>query len=135
MLSKKTKYSLQALAKLAREYGKGPILISEIAQSEGIPQRFLEGILLELKKLGILGSRIGKAGGYYLIKKPEEINLSDIIRSIEGPIALLPCVSEKFYQPCENCQKEEECKIRTVFKNIRDTTYEILKKTSLKDLI
>jgi Rrf2 family protein len=135
MLSKKTKYSLLALAKLAKEYGKGPVFISTIAKSENIPQRFLEGILLELKKIGILGSKSGKSGGYYLIKNPKEINLSDIIRSIEGPIALLPCVSEKFYQPCETCKNEEECKIRLVFKNIRDASYEILRNTYLIDLV
>jgi len=135
MLSKKTRYALLALTRLAREYGKGPILISEISSSEKIPQRFLENILLELKKMGVLGSRLGKTGGYYLIKKPDEVSLDDIIRHFEGSLAMLYCISEKSYQPCEFCKKEENCKIRNVFKEIRDNTLTVLKKTTLDQLI
>lgn len=135
MLSKKTRYALLALTKLAKEYGNGPILISEISSTERIPQRFLENILLELKKLGVLGSRLGKTGGYYLIKKPEEVSLDDIIRHFEGSLAMLYCISEKSYQPCEFCKKEENCKIRNVFKEIRDNTLTVLKKTTLDQLI
>jgi Rrf2 family protein len=123
-----------ALIKLAQNYGKGAILISDIAKSENIPQRFLENILLELKKLGYLGSRLGKSGGYYLLRKPEEITLLDIIRHFEGTIAMLSCVSEKSYQPCEFCKDEALCKIRHVFKKVRDNTFDLLSKTSLKDL-
>jgi Rrf2 family protein len=123
-----------ALIKLAQDYGKGAILISDIAKSENIPQRFLENILLELKKLGYLGSRLGKSGGYYLLRKPEEITLLDIIRHFEGTIAMLSCVSEKSYQPCEFCKDEALCKIRHVFKKVRDNTFDLLSKTSLKDL-
>jgi len=135
MLSKKTRYALLALTRLAREYGKGPILISEISSSEKIPQRFLENILLELKKMGVLGSRLGKTGGYYLIKKPDEVSLDDIIRHFEGSLAMLYCISEKSYQPCEFCKKEENCKIRNVFKEIRDNTLTVLKKTTIDQLI
>lgn len=135
MLSKKTRYAMLALTKLAREYGNGPIPISEIATSEKIPQRFLENILLEIKKMGILGSRLGKAGGYYLIKKPEEVSLGDIVRQFEGTIAMLHCISEKAYQPCEFCKDEKNCKIRKVFKEVRDNTLSILQKTTLDQLI
>ena len=124
-----------ALTRLAREYGKGPIQIRDIAQSERIPQRFLEGILLELRKLGILGSKLGKEGGYFLIKRPENVNLSEIIRYFEGTIALMYCVSEKAYQPCEFCRDEATCQIRKVFKEVRDTTYDILARTTLAALI
>ena len=134
MLSKKTRYAMLALARLAREYGKGAIFISDIAKSEMIPQRFLESILFDLKNFGVLGSKLGKSGGYYL-KKPEDVNLSDIVRHFEGAIALIPCASEKYYQPCEHCKDEKKCKIRKVFKVIRDETYEKLKNTTLKDLI
>ena len=134
MLSKRTRYAMVALTRLAKEYGKGPILISDIAKSEMIPQRFLENILLELKNHGVLGSKLGKSGGYYLIKKPSEVNLSDIIRFFEGAIALMPCVSEKSYQPCEFCKDEKTCNIRKVFKEIRDTTYKKLRNTTLEDL-
>ena len=123
-----------ALVKLAREFGKGAILIGDIAKSENIPQRFLENILLELKKLGFLGSKLGKSGGYYLIRKPEDIALSEIVRHFEGTIAMLSCVSEKSYQPCEFCKDEEQCRIRHIFKEVRDSTFEIFNRTSLKDL-
>jgi Rrf2 family protein len=135
ILSKKTKYAMVALTRLARDYGKGPIQIRDIAESEKIPQRFLENILLELRKLGILGSKLGKEGGYFLLKKPSEVSLSEIVRHFEGTIALMYCVSEKAYQPCEFCKNEATCQIRKVFKDVRDTTYEILKRTSLEALI
>ena len=135
MLSKKTRYAMLALAKLAKEYGNGPLLISEIASSQQIPQRFLENILLDLKKMGILGSRLGKTGGYFLIKKPNEVNLEDIVRHFEGSLAMLYCISEKSYQPCEFCKKEDVCKIRDVFKDIRDYTLTVLSKTTIDQLI
>jgi len=135
MLSKKTRYAMVALSYLAKENSNRAVMSTEIAKNEKIPQRFLENILLELKKLGMLGSKSGKTGGYYLIKKPEDVRLSDIVRHFEGAIALLYCVSEKQYQPCEFCKDEATCKIRGVFKEIRDTTFGILEKTTLRDLI
>jgi Rrf2 family protein len=135
MLSKKTRYAMLALTNLASKYGDGAIQISDIAKMENIPQRFLESILLELKKMGILGSKLGKAGGYYLIKSPDEVSLLDVIRHFEGTIALMYCVSEKAYQPCEFCKSEETCKIRGVFKKIRDNTYDILQDATLSSLI
>jgi Rrf2 family protein len=134
ILSKKTRYAIVALTRLAREYGNGPLQIREIADEEKIPQSFLENILLELRKLGILGSKLGKSGGYFLLKKPEDVNLAEIIRHFEGTIALMYCVSEKAYQPCEFCKDESICEIRKVFKEIRDTTYDILSRTTLKTL-
>ena len=135
MLSKKTRYAMVALVYLAKgEPGKA-VMSTEIAQNEKIPQRFLENILLELKNMGILGSKIGKSGGYQLIKKPADIKLSEIIRHFEGAISMLYCISEKQYQPCEFCKDEETCKIRGVFKEVRDSTNKILDKTTLQDLI
>ena len=124
-----------ALTRLAREYGKGAMLISELARSERLPQRFLENILLELKKVGILGSKLGKSGGYYLLKHPKDVNLAEVVRQFEGPIALLYCVSEKAYRSCEFCKDETTCNIRRVFKDIRDTTFEKLEKATLESLI
>lgn len=135
ILSKKTRYAIVALAKLAQEYGNGPILIRQIAEEEKIPQSFLENILLELKKIGVLGSNLGKGGGYYLLRKPEEVNLANIINHFEGTIALLYCVSERSYRPCEFCKDEATCQIRKVFKEVHDTTYNILTKTTLDKLI
>jgi len=135
MLTKKTRYSILALIRLAKEYGKGTLLINEIAESEKIPKRFLESILLELKNNGFLGSKLGKKGGYYLLKKPEEINLLEIIRLFEGAIALLPCISEKYYQSCEHCKDEESCAIRHTFYDIREYTFNKLSTTTLASLI
>ena len=134
MLTQKTRYSMLALTKLAKEYGKGTLMINQIAESEKIPKRFLESILLELKKNGYLGSKLGKNGGYYLIKKPEEVSLLEIIRLFEGTIAMLACTSEKYYQPCEHCKDESTCPIRHTFKDIREYTYNKLANTSLATL-
>jgi len=135
MLTQKTRYSMLALIRLAKEYGKGTLLINQIAESEKIPKRFLESILLELKKNGYLGSNLGKKGGYYLIKKPEDINLLEVIRLFEGTIAMLACTSEKYYKPCEHCKDEDTCAIRSTFKDIREYTFNKLANTSLATLV
>ncbi len=135
MLTQKTRYSMLAMIKLAKEFGNKTLMINEIAESEKIPKRFLEAILLELKKNGYLGSKLGKKGGYYLLKKPEDVNLLEIIRLFEGSIAMLPCTSEKFYQPCEHCKDEINCNIRHTFKDIREYTFKKLENTSLATLI
>ena len=124
-----------ALAKLARDYGKGPVQIREISEQENIPRSFLENILLELRKMGILGSQLGKSGGYYLLKKPNEVNLAEIIDHFEGTLSLLYCVSEKAYRPCEFCKDEATCQIRRVFKEILANTNSILQKATLETLI
>jgi Rrf2 family protein len=135
ILSKKTRYAIVALTRLAREYGKGSMQIRELAEEEKIPRSFLENILLELKKTGILGSNLGKSGGYYLLKKPQDVNLADVVSHFEGTISLMYCVSEKSYRPCEFCKDESTCEIRKVFKEIHDTTNEILSRTTLEALI
>ncbi len=124
-----------ALARLARDYGNGPVQIREIASDEKIPQSFLENILLDLRKLGILGSQLGKSGGYYLLKKPEDVSLADIINHFEGTVSLLYCVSDKSYRPCEFCKDESTCQIRGVFKEVKEATEAILGKATLKTLI
>ncbi|OFY65527.1 MAG: Rrf2 family transcriptional regulator [Bacteroidetes bacterium RBG_19FT_COMBO_42_7] len=134
MLSKKTRYAMVALAKLARDYGKGPIQIREISEKENIPRSFLENILLELRKMGILGSQLGKSGGYYLLRKPNEVHLAEIIDHFEGTLSLLYCVSEKAYRPCEFCKDEATCQIRRVFKEILANTNSILQKATLETL-
>ena len=135
ILSKKTRYAIVALTRLAREYGKGPLQIREISETEKIPQSFLENILLELKKAGILGSNLGKAGGYYLLKRPEDVSLAEVVRHFEGTISLMYCVSENSYRPCEFCKDENTCQIKKVIKEIRDSTNAILARTTLRELI
>jgi len=135
MLAMKTRYAMIALTHLAREYGNGPVQSHRICADEKMPQRFLEVILLELKKLGVLGSKPGKSGGYYLIKKPDQVTLQDVVSHFEGAIGMLHCVSEKHYQPCEFCKDENTCTIRKVFLTIRTKTNELLQQTTLLDLI
>jgi len=124
-----------AMVRLAKEFGKGTMMINEIAESERIPKRFLESILLELKKNGYLGSKLGKNGGYFLMKDPKTINLLEIVRLFEGSIAMLKCTSEKYYEPCEHCKDEETCSIRGTFKDIRTYTFNKLAATSLDMLV
>jgi Rrf2 family protein len=135
MLSKKTQYSILALVKLAREYNSGPVLISKISESERIPKKFLETILLELKQTGMLGSKKGKGGGYFLIRDPQQINIAEIIRHFDGAIALIPCATFKYYQPCQHCKDEFTCGIRSVIKDVRDETVNLLKNITLTDIL
>jgi Rrf2 family protein len=136
MLSKKTKYALKALVILAKRYDTGwPMRISQISIEENIPHKFLESILLEMRKQGILGSKLGVNGGYYLLKSPKDIKLSSIIRLTDGPIALSSCVSLNFYERCAECKDEVSCGVRDVLKDARDATLSILANTSLEDIV
>src|SRR5690606_31782331 len=132
---KKTKYAIKALITLAKNADNKPMQIAEIAKSEALPKRFLEGILLDLKKNRILGSRMGAGGGYYLNIPAAEIVVSAVIRILEGPIALLPCVSLNYYQRCEECKDEEICSIREMMFKVRKASLEIMDHTSIADLV
>jgi Rrf2 family protein len=135
VISKKTKYAINALVHLAKRKEEGPILISQIAASERIPQKFLEAILLELKKAGVLASKKGKGGGYYMTKSPEDIHMAEIMRLFDGPIALLPCVTYMYYERCEECKDEETCGIRDIFLELRNKTVDLLKGATLEEII
>jgi len=135
MLSKKTKYGLKALTFIARRPDNKPVQIATIAQSENISQKYLESILLTLRKSGFLGSKKGKGGGYYLLKKPEEIKMSAVMRILEGPIAMVPCVSLNFYEKCDDCPDETACSVHNLMIEVRDSTLNIFNKKSLADLI
>jgi len=135
MLSKKTKYAFHALTYLGKHKDQGAVPIQEISAHHSISHKFLENILLELKKAGFLGSKKGKGGGYYLIKLPNEIRLSKIIRLLDGPIALLPCVSLNYYEPCEECASQEKCGLNMVMAEVRDETLKILEMKTLQDIL
>jgi Rrf2 family protein len=134
MLNKKTQYALQALMYLADHKEDGPVLISEISKKKNIPLKFLENILLELKKGGVLQSKKGKGGGYYLADSPTKIPLAKIIRMIDGPIAMLPCASLYFYERCKNCD-EKNCGLHDTMVEVRDATLKILDNKTVADLI
>ena len=134
MLSKKTKYGIKALVYLARQENRNPVQISVISKSENISRKFFESILLTLRKNGILGSKKGKTGGYYLLKDPKEIPMTSIMRLLEGPIAMVPCVSLNFYEKCDDCPDENACAVHNVMLKVRDNTLEIFRNTTLADL-
>ncbi|SDX12960.1 transcriptional regulator, BadM/Rrf2 family [Lutibacter oricola] len=131
MLSKKTKYGLKALSYLAKQEPNKPVLISEISESENISKKFLESILLILKKNDFLGSKKGKGGGYFLLKCPTEIKISSVIRVLEGPIAMLPCVSLNYYEKCDDCKTEAKCSLNRLMAEVRDSTLKILENKTL----
>ena len=134
MLTMKGKYGLKAVLYLAGQSGRGPIAIAEVAAAEQIPQKFLEAILLDLKRQGILHSRMGQRGGYQLARTPEEITVGQVLRCLDGPLALVPCVSQTAYARCEECVDEAACGIRVAMKQVRDATAAILDQTSLSAL-
>jgi Rrf2 family protein len=133
MLSKKAQYAFQALMYMAEKEANEPTLIAEIAKKRRIPLKFLENILLELKNEGILESKKGKGGGYFFRIPPKDIPLARIIRLIDGPIAMLPCVSLYFYERCKNCD-ERHCGLHDTMILVRDSTLKILEKKTVADI-
>ncbi len=131
MLSNKAKYGLKALLVLAAEDGKGPVLGSELADREGLPKKFLETILVELKRHRLVVSKKGKGGGYMLSRPPTAITFGDIIRALDGPLAAVPCVSKTAYMPCVECVDEHTCGVRLAMQEVRDATANILDHTTL----
>lgn len=133
MISQKAKYALRALVSLARA-GRGESrMIGEISRDQAIPKKFLEQILLELKRAGYVSSRRGRMGGYELVKAPQEIMYGEVLRLIDGPIAPLPCLSKIAYRKCEDCKDEAACEIRHVFERVTLATRAVLDQTSLAD--
>jgi Rrf2 family protein len=136
MISQKARYALRALVALAKSAEPDQaVFISDIATSERIPRKFLEQILLDLKHHGIVESRRGKAGGYLLLKAPEEITFGEVLRIVDGPIAPLPCLSKTAYRRCEDCRSEENCEVRKVFARVADVTRNVLDRTSIADCL
>lgn len=135
MLSKKTKYAINALVYIAKNINEQPLSVSRIAEDQNIPLKFLESILADLKNARILNSKKGKYGGYSLNRKPEDINLAEIARLFDGAIALLPCVTHRYYERCEECPDENICGIRDVFSEIRKQTVIHLKKATLTNIL
>jgi Rrf2 family protein len=133
MLSKKAQYAIKALSYLSGRYEQGPVLIGEIAEKQRIPLKFLERILLDLNKAGVLNSKKGKGGGYFLAGPPETVSLARVIRIVDGPIALLPCVSLNFYQKCDDCD-EQSCRLNVVFADVRDAMLSVLENRTLRDI-
>ena len=135
MLSQKAKYAMRALLYLAQARPEHPVFISEIADRKSVPKKFLELILLDLKRHGLVHSTRGKRGGYALAQTPDRIFFGQVIRIIDGPLAQLPCASRTAYRRCDDCEDERSCEIRRVLLEVRDSTARILDGTSLADMM
>jgi Rrf2 family protein len=133
MLSQKARYALRALLHLVEHGASRTIQVGEMAEMQHIPRKYLEFIMVDLKKAGLVTSRRGPGGGYVLAKSPTEISFVEVIRAIDGPIALVPCASENFYQRCDDCHDEATCAIRRVLLQVRASAVAILENTSLAD--
>jgi Rrf2 family protein len=134
MLSKKCKYAIHALVHMAKD-PKEKFLIKDISEACNIPKKFLEAILLDLKRAGVLGSKQGKGGGYFLRRETTEVNLAEVVRLFDGAIAAVPCATHKFYESCAECVDEDICSVRDAFLQVRNATVEMLKNNTLEDLI
>lgn len=138
MITQKMKYALKALLVLADEAAKGqpePLTIEVIAKRSETPKRFLEHILLEVRNAGAIASIRGRSGGYVLIKKPSEISISELLRTIDGPIAPLPCLSRRAYQRCEDCADEATCRIRKIFAEVFWSYLVLIDSLTLEDML
>ncbi|MCZ2357332.1 MAG: Rrf2 family transcriptional regulator [Bacteroidia bacterium] len=135
MLSKRAKYGISSLVYLAKHYNEGPVLISDISKNQKLPRKFLEAILLDMKNHGILGSKKGRKGGYYLARPPHEVSIAEVIRLLNGAIGLLPCTTFQFYERCSDCNDEKTCGIRDVFIDVRNSSVQLLKENSLQSIL
>jgi Rrf2 family protein len=134
MLSKKAQYAFKALTSLVRNEGNGPLPISHIVKEHPMSVKFLESILLELRKNDILCSKKGRGGGYFLTNPPEKITFAQVIRVLDGPIAPLKCVSLNFYERCDDCN-EISCGLNKLMSEVRDANLKVLENRTLIDLI
>ena len=135
MLSQRTRYTIRALLHLADRYGEGPVQLSEIAAAQNIPPKFLTVMLSQMIREGLVASRRGREGGYWLARRPEEVSYGDLVRLTRGSLGLLPCASRLAYQKCRNCISEDKCRLHRVMLMVRDETARILDGLTLADAI
>jgi Rrf2 family protein len=135
VLSQRTRYAIRALLHLADHFGEGPVQLTEIAEKQNIPAKFLTVILSEMKRAGLVETLRGKEGGYWLARPPHQITYGEIVRLTRGSLALVPCAARLAYAPCENCINEVECRLRAVMLSVRDETANILDRLSLSEKI
>lgn len=133
MLNMKSRYAIRALQHLADRHGDGPIQLEQIADAQRIPRKFLTVILSELSREGLVGTRRGRDGGYWLARPPQEVSYGDIVRLMRGSLALVPCASRLAHQPCDNCLPESDCRLRLVMLAVRDSTALVLDRLTLAD--
>jgi Rrf2 family protein len=135
MLSQRTRYTIRALLHLADRYGEGPVQLTEIARAQNIPPKFLTVMLSQMIREGLVASRRGRDGGYWLARPPAEISYGTIVRLTRGSLGLLPCASRFAHKSCDNCITEEKCRLHRVMLMVRDETARILDGLSLADAV
>ena len=135
MLSQRTRYTIRALLHLADRFGEGPVQLTEIAEAQKIPPKFLTVMLSQMIREGLVASRRGREGGYWLAKQPAEISYGSIVRLTRGSLGLLPCASRQAYESCQHCITEEKCRLHRVMLMVRDETARILDGLSLADAV
>ena len=135
MLSQRTRYTIRALLHLADRYGQGPVQLSEIAERQNIPAKFLTVMLSSMRRAGLVETMRGREGGYWLARPPHEISYGEIVRLTRGSLGLLPCASRLAYQQCTNCISEDKCRLHRVMLMVRDETARILDGLSLADAV
>lgn len=133
MLSQRTRYTIRALLHLADRYGQGPVQLSEIAEVQNIPPKFLTVMLSQMRRSGVVESMRGREGGYWLAKPPAEISYGEIVRLTRGSLGLLPCASRNAYERCAHCISEDKCRLHRVMLMVRDETARILDNLTLAD--
>jgi Rrf2 family protein len=135
MLSQRTRYTIRALLHLADRFGQGPVQLSEIAETQNIPSKFLTVMLSNMRRAGLVETMRGREGGYWLAKPPGEISYGEIVRLTRGSLGLLPCASRLAYEQCTNCITEEKCRLHRVMLMVRDETARILDGLTLADRV
>lgn len=135
MLSQRTRYTIRALLHLADRFGQGPVQLSEIAERQNIPAKFLTVMLSSMRRAGVVETMRGREGGYWLARPPHEISYGEIVRLTRGSLGLLPCASRLAYQQCTNCISEDKCRLHRVMLMVRDETARILDGLSLADAV
>ena len=135
MLSQRTRYTIRALLHLADRYGEGPVQLTEIAQAQNLPAKFLTVILSQMRRAGLVETMRGREGGYWLARRPEEVSYGELVRLTRGSLGLLPCASRFAYQKCRNCISEDKCRLHRVMLMVRDETARILDGLTLADAI
>ena len=133
MLSQRCRYALKAMLNLARDTSGNPKQVSALSAEENIPRKFLEGIMSEMRQNGLVEASRGKTGGYRLSRPAELITFGEVMRHIDGPLALLSCVSHNFYKRCEDCADEKTCELRRVMAKVRREASDVLDRTTLAD--
>jgi len=134
MISQKARYAFKALIALSGMPAQQCRQARDIAESQQIPQSFLEQILLELRRAGLVASRRGRDGGHYLLKDPADISFGEVLRLIDGPVAPLPCLSRTAYRRCHDCKDEKTCVVRRGFGRAYDAQLQVLEQTSIADV-